>query len=601
MSGDVHVRFCERLGGRVPGATRLHITDERGKVLGYRNLSELRRRLAPVMLRRDRSLVRDQLPERILTRVDVSMSELQQEIHDDAITAASLLARIMKRRPLTPSEQNRMMAALQRARMACNAAELVDPALAQQRHGSSAPKLDELETLLDEVCRMAGLKVVVFSQWAVMTELVEQRVRGMGLGSVRLHGGVPTANRGTLIDRFRDDDAIQVFISTDAGGVGLNLQNAAVLINLDIPWNPAILEQRIARVHRLGQQQKVQAILLVASESYEERVLGLVQGKRELFDNVVHVDATEDVVGVSKRLAEVLAGDLTTSSDAAETKAGARSGIDKTEAEAEPGAEPGSEPSSDPETEAETGAETDTEQEPLAAETAPTSSLGTTPLRQDLDTAVRECVVALQTHFGGRIQRMLAQRRRDQGAIAGTGGLLVVLDRVDEADDAIAAGQSERVPVALIDHRTLESLSRLGDASPVRDAEPVFAADGADAANALDTPAEPPLLRKAREAIDAARLLIQQRCPGPALDLMLSALLAAAAQRVGRIDPPSASQAGIWLYGEVLPAGLLEQQDVALLMRAIALAQGADAVPETLLTALADDAAAFIEGSSTSA
>ncbi|MCF8016641.1 MAG: DEAD/DEAH box helicase family protein, partial [Chromatiaceae bacterium] len=268
-----------------------HITDDRGKVLGYRNLSELRRRLAPVMLRRDRSLVRDQLPERILTRVDVPMSELQQEIHDDAINAAAILAQIMKRRPLTPSEQNRMMAALQRARMACNAAALVDPELAQKRHGSSAPKLDELETLLDEVCRLAGLKVVVFSQWAVMTELVEQRVRAMKLGSVRLHGGVPTANRGVLMDRFRDDDAIQVFISTDAGGVGLNLQNAAVLINLDIPWNPAVLEQRIARVHRLGQRQKVQAILLVAPDSYEERVLGLVQGKRELFDNVVHADA----------------------------------------------------------------------------------------------------------------------------------------------------------------------------------------------------------------------------------------------------------------------------------------------------------------------
>jgi hypothetical protein len=104
-------------------------------------------------------------------------------------------------------------------------------------------------------------------------------------------------------------------------------------------------------------------------------------------------------------------------------------------------------------------------------------------------------------------------------------------------------------------------------------------------------------LRKAREAIEAARLLIQQRCPGPALDLTLSALLAAAAHRVGRSDPPSPAQAGIWLYGEILPAGLLEQQDIALLMRAIALAQGADSVPETLLTALAEDAAAFVGAS----
>ncbi|MBK5938601.1 hypothetical protein CCR96_04885 [Halochromatium roseum] len=660
-----------------------HITDDRGKVLGYRNLSELRRRLAPVMLRRDRSLVRDQLPERILTRVDVPMSDLQQEIHNDAINAAVILARIMQRRPLTPGEQNRMMAALQRARMACNAAALVDPELAQKRHGSSAPKLDELETLLDEVCRLAGLKVVVFSQWAVMTELVEQRVRAMRLGSVRLHGGVPTANRGALMDRFRDDDAIQVFISTDAGGVGLNLQNAAVLINLDIPWNPAVLEQRIARVHRLGQRQKVQAILLVAPESYEERVLGLVQGKRELFDNVVHADATEDVVSVSKRLAEVLADDLTRASasaegsvdstaatddsagaegataaatdetaggsppgarlgdalgsertvetdaagahaeeperggqagaadttgsagtagaesDAAESDAAGGAGAG-TGAESEAAGAAGTETGTEPNVIGTVGAETesDAEQGRLAAESARRSSSSTARLRPDLDDAVRDCVIALQTQFGPRIQRMLAQRRRDSGLGVGMGGLLVVLDRVEAADDEIAAGLSERVPVALIDRRTLASLGRLGQASPVAEAEPVFdgEAEDADADGALEAPVEPPLLRKAREAIDAARLLIQQRCPGPAMDLMLSALLAAAAHRVGRADPPSPSQAGIWLYGEVLPAGLLEQPDVALLMRAIALGQGADAVPEALLTALADDAAAFIEG-----
>ncbi|MEW8074809.1 MAG: C-terminal helicase domain-containing protein [Candidatus Sedimenticola endophacoides] len=109
----------------------------------------------------------------------------------------------------------------------------------------------------------------------------------MGLGCVRLHGGVPTGKRGALMDRFREDDAVQVFISTDAGGVGLNLQSASVLVNLDIPWNPAVLEQRIARIHRLGQSESVQVILLVSTDSYEERVYSLVQNKQILFDNVV--------------------------------------------------------------------------------------------------------------------------------------------------------------------------------------------------------------------------------------------------------------------------------------------------------------------------
>lgn len=103
-----------------------HVTDERGKVIGYRNLSELRRRIAPVMLRRNRSLVSDQLPDRTEVRLDIPMTQAQIELHDSALSNAGRLATIAKQRPLTPSEQNRLMAALQQARMACNAAGLVD-------------------------------------------------------------------------------------------------------------------------------------------------------------------------------------------------------------------------------------------------------------------------------------------------------------------------------------------------------------------------------------------------------------------------------------------------------------------------------------------
>jgi hypothetical protein len=119
-----------------------HITDERGKVIGYRNLSELRRRIAPVVLRRNRSLVSDQLPDRTEVVLDIAMNAKQQELHDSALSAAGRLATIAKRRPLTPSEQNRLLAALQQARMACNAAGLVD----KETQGS--PKLDELARLL---------------------------------------------------------------------------------------------------------------------------------------------------------------------------------------------------------------------------------------------------------------------------------------------------------------------------------------------------------------------------------------------------------------------------------------------------------------------
>jgi hypothetical protein len=148
-----------------------HITDDRGKVIGYRNLSELRRRIAPIMLRRNRTLVRDQLPDRTEVSLDIPMSDMQIELHDTALTTAGRLANIAKRRPLTPSEQNRLMAALQQARMACNAAGLVD----KETQGS--PKLEELGRLLEDLCLQSNHKVVVFSQWALMTEMVETVLR----------------------------------------------------------------------------------------------------------------------------------------------------------------------------------------------------------------------------------------------------------------------------------------------------------------------------------------------------------------------------------------------------------------------------------------
>ncbi|WPL15395.1 RNA polymerase-associated protein RapA [Thiorhodovibrio winogradskyi] len=529
-----------------------HITDERGKVLGYRNLSELRRRLKSVMLRRDRTLVRDQLPERIETRVDLELTPAQQEIHDEAVAAAGRLATIMKRRPLTPSEQNRMMAALQRARMACDAAELVD------EHSVGSPKLDELDTILTELCVNTGLKAVVFSQWERMTALAERRARALGLGTVRLHGGVPTPKRGALMDAFREDDGVQVFLSTDAGGVGLNLQNAAVLVNLDIPWNPAVLDQRIARIHRLGQTQKVQILLLVAANSYEERVLSLVQGKRHLFDNVVDPDATEEVVGISKRLAEVLAEDLATTAEAGQ---GVRP---------ETGADPGDQ----------TPAET--------VESAPTSSA---PGERAVENArhseaVRQAVLGLQQSFGIRIERILGTRVR-QGQ---SGGLLLVLDQVSAEDDRLAAEQAGEIPIALIDKRTLASLNRLGEASPVADSEPLYQTPPQSQPKA----ASARLVKRASDNLEAATVLADHGRMATAMELLLKSLLAAASLRAGLEEAPTAQTAGIWLHTEVLPSGALSAAEGALLTRALALAHGGDALPPALFAELMAETRLFV-------
>ena len=514
-----------------------HVTDDHGKVLGYRNLSLLRKRLAPVMLRRDRRLVREQLPDKIVQRLDVAMTDKQRELHDSAMNAAGRLAQIARTRPLTPSEQNRLLAALQQARMACNAAGLID------KETQGAPKLDELADILTEVCLQSGLKAVVFSQWERMTQLVEARLKRMGLGSVRLHGGVPTAKRGELMDRFRDDDAVQVFLSTDAGGVGLNLQSGAVLINLDVPWNPAVLEQRNARIHRLGQTRTVQIITMVAADSYEEQVFALVRNKKNLFDNVVGEDATEDVVGVSKKLLDTLVEDL----------AGPVESVSPPEDKIAP--------------------------VEVSAEAGPAPVPAATPAGEDsLAQAISRCIEALQQAFGSRIERIFGSG----------GGLVTVLDRVDADADRLAEQLSSEVPVALIDRLALKGLQRLGAGSALNEAQCYF-----DAATTAGTSRESQLRRQAKEKLTAARLLFDQQLFDSALDMVFAALLSAAAEKSGRDEPLNKTEVGVWAYAEALPQGILNQDQVGLLMRAMSFAQGSTA-PANLVQTLIDDAAVFV-------
>jgi hypothetical protein len=135
----------------------------------------------------------------------------------------------------------------------------------------------------------------VFSQWELMLRKAAEVVEGLDVGYTMLHGNVPGKDRRALLEQFRDDAACRVFLSTDAGGTGLNLQAADTVINLEVPWNPAVLEQRIARVHRMGQHRPVQVFNLVVRDSIEERVLRTLEQKRSLFTELF-LGTSEEVI-----------------------------------------------------------------------------------------------------------------------------------------------------------------------------------------------------------------------------------------------------------------------------------------------------------------
>ncbi|HTU89496.1 MAG TPA: C-terminal helicase domain-containing protein, partial [Gemmataceae bacterium] len=209
--------------------------------------------------------------------VYVEMAEAQRGPYAEH---SHTLARLLQKKYLTEIDRRRILASIANLRMLCDSTFMLD------RQTKVSPKLEELEELLRELLFSGPHKVVIFSQWETMLRLAAEVVEKLGVGFAVLHGGIPGKERRGLLERFRDDDDCRVFLSTDAGGTGLNLQAADTVINLEVPWNPAVLEQRIARVHRMGQHRPVQVFNLVMRDSIEERVLRTLAVKRSLFAEI---------------------------------------------------------------------------------------------------------------------------------------------------------------------------------------------------------------------------------------------------------------------------------------------------------------------------
>jgi SNF2 family DNA or RNA helicase len=259
------------------------VRDDKGRrVVLYRNLDALRGHLAPAFLRRRKEDVRLELPDRVRSTVMVPMHPAVVTTYEDVM---SQVARIANKKVILPPDLERMQRLLVIARRCCNGPHMLGLE-ASSRSDSVVPKLAELEQTLRDLCVGERRKAVVFSEWTDMTERVESLCRRLGLPTYHLRGDVPVRKRPALIRAFADAEGAAVFISTDAGGVGLNLQAADVVVNLDLPWNPARLEQRIARVHRIGSRSTVQEILIVCKESVEERILALHETKRNVLENI---------------------------------------------------------------------------------------------------------------------------------------------------------------------------------------------------------------------------------------------------------------------------------------------------------------------------
>ncbi len=271
------------------------IDPDKGAVVGYKHLNAVGEKASSRLLRRTKKGVQLQLPKRSDEYIIVPMTNEQIGMHSEfKLEVARIMQKYQKLHFMSEQDRRRLMLLLAQMRMVADSTFILEQNLNTRRD----VKISEVTNILETVFANGDEKVVIFSEWERMTRLVAMELDKRGIRYEYLCGSVPSKMRGELVQNFTTLPESRVFISTDAGSTGLNLQVASILINLDLPWNPAVLEQRIARIYRLGQQSPVQIINLVSQDSIEEGMISKLRFKTSMFEGVL--DGGDDMVFINE-------------------------------------------------------------------------------------------------------------------------------------------------------------------------------------------------------------------------------------------------------------------------------------------------------------
>ena len=255
---------------------RYVVTDRFGGITGYRLVEEVTRKISSLTLRRTKEQALDQLPAMIQMERWLDLTDVQRQIYRELHgQARSLLSQAVWDQAGT----NNAMVLLQRLREVCDSPELIDPAYKESQ------KLAELQAILEDEVQTLDRQAIIFTQWTRMGEILQRELQAWGFDPLFLHGGVAGPERNEMVQQFQGGRS-RILISTDAGGTGLNLQAASLVVNFDLPFNPAKLAQRVARAHRLGQESTVVVMNLLCRATIEEKLVQILQEKQALFDDI---------------------------------------------------------------------------------------------------------------------------------------------------------------------------------------------------------------------------------------------------------------------------------------------------------------------------
>jgi superfamily II DNA or RNA helicase len=241
----------------------------------------LAKRIRPFLLRRLKSDVLKELPEKIETLHASELLPDQKKLY--VAYLAKLQQETLKHLNEDSFQKNRIkiLAGLTRLRQLC-----CHPALFVEGYTGSSAKFEQLMEIVEE-CRSAGKRMLVFSQFTTMLGLIGRELGHQGVPYFYLDGQTPASERVELCNRFNEGERDLFLISLKAGGTGLNLTGADTVILYDLWWNPAVELQAADRAHRIGQKNVVQVIRLVTQGTVEDKMYELQQKKKNLIEEVI--------------------------------------------------------------------------------------------------------------------------------------------------------------------------------------------------------------------------------------------------------------------------------------------------------------------------
>lgn len=251
-------------------------------ILDESNLSELKSLITPFILRRLKEDVLSELPEKLEKKYLVEMKVKQKQLYSFYVKAIKNQLNENKSSEKSGRDKINLFAYLTKLREIC-----LDPSLVVPDYTGGSSKLTVVKEIVKDASE-SGKKILLFSQFTSVLQKIEEDFKKEDISYLYLDGGTSAKDRVERVKKFNEDSNIKVFlISLKAGGVGLNLTSASMVIHFDPWWNPAVEDQATDRAHRFGQENKVEVIKLVAKDTIEEKIVLMQEDKRELIQSLM--------------------------------------------------------------------------------------------------------------------------------------------------------------------------------------------------------------------------------------------------------------------------------------------------------------------------